>query len=309
MTWHTKALASPYTERLPQEPQNALTSRFTQAERDALQRLRPMLPDIRRMAYNGETPKTISLWGVSIDPLDPTADPRASVVLMKFLRARKLDAIAAKTLLVEVLRWRKKVNIDELMNKEFPKATILVPRQRFGKDKAGRSVMYTLFTSEHVKLARTELEADSKMFIERKARSLEELARSLNYETIDRVTRVIDMSKMSLDVLLDPKWTHNSMLTRVTHDYYPDFSAYKFAINAPLRAVAATWFSSLFATVKPDGRLHFIGKDTKTIGKKLSSVIDLDELPEQFGGKAIGFSWEVEDMTAPRDDVVAEAQE
>jgi phosphatidylinositol transfer protein SFH5 len=92
------------------EPQNALTQKFTQAEWDALKELRvsmPLseagstyayiaqqakLPEIWKAAYAPDdataTPKPITLWGITIDPENPTNDARVSVVLMKWLRAR-----------------------------------------------------------------------------------------------------------------------------------------------------------------------------------------------------------------------------
>ncbi|GJE93352.1 CRAL/TRIO domain-containing protein [Phanerochaete sordida] len=256
-----------------------------------------MLPEIHRIVYGGDTPKTISIWGITIDPQDPAADPRASVVLMKFLRARKLDVGTAKTLLIEVLRWRQQVNIDDIMTRQFPGTKMLATK--FGKDKEGQPVVYNLVSPENAKSIWAELEADSKMVIQRTVRNMEKLARSLNYETIDRVTRVTDMTMMSLEDLGDPKRTQNAVLMRVMRDYYPDFSTHKFAVNAPFLLAATTWVSSFFIT--PDGgTVQFVGKGAKTIAKKLSEVIDPTELPEQFGGKATGFHWKMEGTTEPQ---------
>ncbi|GJE93355.1 CRAL/TRIO domain-containing protein [Phanerochaete sordida] len=290
-----------HTEALCQEPQNALTRRFTQAERDALKNLRPMLPEIRSTAYGGDTPKTISLWGVTIDPQDPAANPRASVVLMKFLRARKLDVGAAKTLLIEVLRWRKQVDIDDIMTRQFPGTKM--PTTKFGKDREGQPVIYNLINQESTKSICAELEADSKMVIERTARNLEQLARSLDYETTDRVTRVTDMTLMSLEDLGGSKLAQNATYVRVVRDYYPDFSTSWFAVNAPMLLSVQSWVASLF--VAPGGgKVQFVGKGAKTIVQKLSEVIDPAELPEQFGGRATGFYWKLEGSTPGTDAVV-----
>ena len=45
------------------------------------------LQDIAKEAYGDDAPDTISLWGVDIDT-NGTPNARASVALMKFLRAR-----------------------------------------------------------------------------------------------------------------------------------------------------------------------------------------------------------------------------
>jgi hypothetical protein len=93
-----------------EEPQNALTQKFTDKEWVALKEFRvrrcttpphpslthccllsqPHLPDILEKAYDGKegartTP--IVIWGVELDP-NGKKDARASVVLMKWLRAR-----------------------------------------------------------------------------------------------------------------------------------------------------------------------------------------------------------------------------
>lgn len=46
-----------------------------------------LLKDIAKEAYGDDAPASISLWGVNIDT-DGTPNARASVALMKFLRAR-----------------------------------------------------------------------------------------------------------------------------------------------------------------------------------------------------------------------------
>ena len=46
-----------------------------------------MLPSVIEEVYKDAKPETITLWGVTIDPKG-TTDARASVILMKFLRAR-----------------------------------------------------------------------------------------------------------------------------------------------------------------------------------------------------------------------------
>jgi hypothetical protein len=92
-----------------EEPQNSLTQKFTDKEWAALKEFRvratlpllhirerthvlsqPFLPEIFEKAYDGKdgvrtTP--IVIWGVELDP-NGKKDARASVVLMKWLRAR-----------------------------------------------------------------------------------------------------------------------------------------------------------------------------------------------------------------------------
>ena len=94
-----------------EEPQNPLTQKFTDKEWAALKEFRvrsphpnptphvcsfsslaaqPHLPDIFEKAYDGKEgalTTSIVIWGVELDP-NGKKDARASVVLMKWLRAR-----------------------------------------------------------------------------------------------------------------------------------------------------------------------------------------------------------------------------
>ncbi|EKM50159.1 uncharacterized protein PHACADRAFT_213912 [Phanerochaete carnosa HHB-10118-sp] len=280
-------LASP--ERTQAEPQNPLTLRFTEAEWKALRKLRPLLPEIRRIAYDGsDTPKTFSIWGVTIDPMDPAADARASVVLVKFLRARKLDVGATKTLLIDLLRWRQEVNIDELVKRTFPPFKMCIVA--FGKDKAGRPVIYSQVDSGSGRYLRKELEEDSKTVILRAARNWENSVRKLDYESVDRMTRVIDVGPVLPENGSKSQPQTNAAYKRVVKDYYPDFLGSVVAINAPSGLVTSTRISSFFGTPK-DGAIQWVGKGQGTIAKKLLKIIDADQLPKQYGGEADGFSW------------------
>lgn len=53
------------------------------------------LPDVFAKAFPGN-PKakdtSVTIWGIAIDPTNPANDARVSVVLMKFLRARYVQA-------------------------------------------------------------------------------------------------------------------------------------------------------------------------------------------------------------------------
>jgi hypothetical protein len=56
---------------------------LTQPEKDAVEKLKASLPDIKRSA---NVPEDYKLWGVPLD--DKSTDERLHVILVKFLRAR-----------------------------------------------------------------------------------------------------------------------------------------------------------------------------------------------------------------------------
>jgi hypothetical protein len=55
--------------------------------------------------------------------------------------SRKLDVDGAESLLVETLRWRQEVKIDELMKRRSQRVFSAVP---FGCDRMGRPVLYVI---------------------------------------------------------------------------------------------------------------------------------------------------------------------
>lgn len=76
-------------------PQNSspLTNQFTETERARVQLLVTTLPLIFEEAFKdlkdeAQCTASVDFWGVPIDPLKGDADPRVSVILVKFLRAR-----------------------------------------------------------------------------------------------------------------------------------------------------------------------------------------------------------------------------
>lgn len=51
-----------------------------------------------------------------------------------------------------------------------------------------------------------------------------------------------------------------------------------------------TRVSSFFVTPE-DGAVQFVGRSKETVAKKLLEIIDAEQLPRQYGGKANGFFW------------------
>ena len=117
------------------------------------------LPEIYKEVHGeDEKYKPFTIWDIAIDPLNPAADARVSVVLMKFLRARfelayiaplpetnqvyrlfrQLDVDATQEMLTQTLQWRKEVDVGEIMKHHSRRA---LGARTFGHDKAGRPVM------------------------------------------------------------------------------------------------------------------------------------------------------------------------
>lgn len=84
----------------------------------------------------------MALWGVPIDPSNPTADARVSVVLVKFLRARSLNVDQAAQMLTATLKWRDVTfDVQSALKEEFPQDVYGGMAHIAGKDKEGRPVV------------------------------------------------------------------------------------------------------------------------------------------------------------------------
>lgn len=79
-----------------------------------LSRLFAELPSILTEAAHSE------IWGVQLTP-DGTHVP-SSIVLEKFLRANDKDVAKAKSQLTEALKWRKSMDVEKLLEREYDSA-------------------------------------------------------------------------------------------------------------------------------------------------------------------------------------------
>lgn len=150
-----------------EEPQNELTKKFTEAEWKAVKELRvrlpspplaaeywfsspspvlqSQLPSVFERAYPDAkpAPSSITLWGVELSPTAPSA--KASVILVKFARARNLVVKDAADMLVNTLKWRDEFKIDEVLKEQFDPEVFGKLGRVYGKDKQGRPVTYNLY--------------------------------------------------------------------------------------------------------------------------------------------------------------------
>ena len=123
------------------------------------------LSEIYTNAYGPDAPepRVISIWGIQIDVADSASDPRASVVLMKFLRAtryvcltfirinfmperlnhRWLNVDEAQVQLTNTLKWRrmfKMITTDKILTPRYKSSSFA----HFGHDKMGLPVMFVM---------------------------------------------------------------------------------------------------------------------------------------------------------------------
>jgi hypothetical protein len=271
-----------------EEPQNPLTKKFTEQEWTALKELRKQIPKVIAEAYSDNPEiksKPLILWGVRIDS-NGTKDPRASVILMKFLRARNLNPDAAAQMLTATIRWRDQFKIDELLKEEFPSDVFGKLGYVYGKDKGGRPVTYNLYG------ANQDLNAvfgDVERFIRWRVKLMEQSILKLDFNDIDQVVQVHDYEGVSMRNRDANSKNAASEATSIFQNHYPEFLYRKFFINVPTLLSWIFWLFKTLVSAQTFAKMSVVGGGNHAIAKALGEVISVEELPVRYGGEAKGF--------------------
>lgn len=212
-----------------------------------------------------------------------------TLTLLRFLRARKFDVAAAKTMFVECEKWRKEFGTDDLPRtfdyKEKPEVFKFYPQYYHKTDKDGRPVyieklgkidlnaMYKITTAERMlqnlvteyeKLADPRLPACS-----RKAGKL-----------LETCCTIMDLKGVGI-TSIPSVYGYVRQASGISQNYYPERLGKLYLINAP-------WgFSGAFNAVKgfldpvTVDKIHILGSNYK---KELLAQVPAENLPEDFGG-------------------------
>ncbi|ESK97874.1 cral trio domain protein [Moniliophthora roreri MCA 2997] len=271
-----------------EEPQNALTERFTQAEWNALKEFRKLLPEMFAAAYDQKADaKTtpITLWGVKIVPTNPL-DARTSVVLMKFLRARNLNPTAAKDMFIATLRWRDEFNVDAACKEQFPDDVFGKLGYIYGKDKEGRPVVYNVYGGNKDIKA---VFGDVQRFLRWRVAFMEKSIQQLDFETVDQMIQIHDYEGVSMSSRDANSKNAASEASSIFSSHYPELLYKKFFVNVPSYL---TWIFWIFKPLLPAAtlaKMSVVGTGSHTIGKSLLPHVNAKDLPKGYGGEAEAF--------------------
>ncbi|OOF96624.1 hypothetical protein ASPCADRAFT_206809 [Aspergillus carbonarius ITEM 5010] len=212
-----------------------------------------------------------------------------TLTLLRFLRARKFDVAAAKTMFVDCEKWRKDFGTDELVRtfeyNEKAQVFQYYPQYYHKTDKDGRPVyieklgkidlnaMYKITTAERMlqnlvteyeKLADPRLPACS-----RKAGKL-----------LETCCTIMDLKGVGI-TSVPSVYGYVKQASAISQNYYPERLGKLYLINAP-------WgFSSVFNVVKgfldpvTVNKIHVLGSGYK---KDLLAQVPAENLPVEFGG-------------------------
>ncbi|KAJ5095554.1 Cellular retinaldehyde binding/alpha-tocopherol transport [Penicillium alfredii] len=212
-----------------------------------------------------------------------------TLTLLRFLRARKFDVEAAKTMFTTTEKWRKEFGTNDLARtfdyKEKEQVFQYYPQYYHKTDKDGRPVyiekmgkidlnaMYKITTGERMlqnlvteyeKLSDPRLPACS-----RKAGKL-----------LETCCSIMDLKGVGI-TSVPSVYGYVKQASDISQNYYPERLGKLYLINAP-------WgFSSVFSVVKgfldpvTVNKIHVLGSGYQ---KELLSQVPAENLPAEFGG-------------------------
>jgi len=241
--------------------------------------------DIDRPA-DGTAPAVTTLWGIDLVPGEVEKNAKASVVLMKFLRARNLSISEAKDMLINTLRWRNEINIPQVMSEIFPSDVFGNLGYVYGKDKDGRPVTYNLYG------ANQDLKAvfgDTQRFIRWRVSLMEKGVQLLDFETVDQIVQVHDYEGVGMSSRTPESKAAASEATNIFQSHYPELLYRKYFVNVPMIMSWIFWMFKPLLSAATIAKMSVVGRGKETIGKELGVIIDKSELPKRYGGDADAF--------------------
>ncbi|PVG04713.1 CRAL/TRIO domain-containing protein [Serendipita vermifera] len=266
-----------------QEPQNRFTEAFTEQEWEGVKKLRSLLPEISAEAYDNKE-KVPRLWGVELSSTSPTA--KASVVLVKFIRARQGDLEAAKTMLVSTLKWREEFKVDHLAKEEFPEDVFGKVGVISGKDKEGRPVTYNFYGSVSPEIVFKDVD----QFLRWRVNLMERGISLINFETVDSMVQVhgkrdVGLASVGLGGRTANSKAAASQASQIFSDYYPELLHKKFFVSVPTLLTWIFWTFTKLLSPATQKKMAVVGSGPATISEALLPVISKEELLKRYGGE------------------------
>ena len=269
------------------EPQakNPLTSKFTEAERTAVNELRTRLPLLLSEAFPDKADASTApfeIWGITLHP-ERVDDARLDVVLVKFLRARALDVDAAGKMFTDTLKWRVEFRAAETVNEQFDETVFGKLGHVHGKDKEGRPITYNIYGGDQDLKA---IFSDTERFLRWRVGLMERGLREIDFVNTDAMVQVHDYAGVSMSSRDANSKKAAGEASKLFQDYYPELLAAKFFVNVPSLFTWIFWLFKPLVSAQTLAKMKVVGTGPQVIGNELLPVIPADQLPTQYGGQS-----------------------
>ena len=211
-------------------------------------------------------------------------------VLIRFLRARKLDLNKTFEMFTKYLKWRLENNIEEISKYEFselPKVKVFYPHGFHKVDKMGRPLYFEitgdLNVDELFKITNSErlLKYEMKQY-EYLLNHMFPICSQNAKSYITQSVTILDIKKHTTKFLSKKILDFLKMISGFAQDYYPETLGALYVINAGFTFKVIWTAIKAFLDEKTRKKVTTLGSDYK---KKLLEIIDEENLPSIIGGK------------------------
>lgn len=210
--------------------------------------------------------------------------------LLRFLRARKFDLAAAKTMIIAAEQWRKDFGVDDIVQnfdfKEKETVDKYYPQYYHKMDKDGRPIYIERLGKLDIKelYKATTMDRQLKRLVLEYEKFLNERLPATSKAVghpVETSCTILDLGGVSLTNFYRVK-DYVFAASSIGQDRYPECMGKFYIINAP-------WaFSGVWSLIKPwldevtVSKIEILGSGYKD---KLLAQIPAENLPAEFGGK------------------------
>lgn len=211
-------------------------------------------------------------------------------VLIRFLRARKMDLNKSHEMFVNTLKWRRENKIEEIFSYEFPELPQVkrfYPHGFHKTDKAGRPVYFELSG---------DLNIDELFKITSPERLLRYQIRQYEYlmnfvfpacsqfsgSYVSQSVSIFDLKKQTTKFMSKKVLDFLKLVSGFSQNHYPETLGNLYIVNSGMMFKVVWTAVKPFLDEKTKKKIVTLGSDYK---KKLLEVIDEENLPALLGGK------------------------
>eukprot|EP00823_Brevimastigomonas_motovehiculus_P009274 TRINITY_DN893_c0_g1_i1.p1 TRINITY_DN893_c0_g1~~TRINITY_DN893_c0_g1_i1.p1 ORF type:complete len:415 (+),score=113.25 TRINITY_DN893_c0_g1_i1:30-1247(+) len=207
--------------------------------------------------------------------------------LLRFLRARNFDLKAASEMRTKHLAWRKKYDVDTILQKKPGKVDLihkLVPGRQHLTDKEGRPVLYEKIGKSAALAMQSFVTGDEYLRAhiykqESLIATCEEMSKKLG-KNIETFTYIIDLEGASVDLFKSTAFL--SMCSENDKDNYPERLGRMLVINAPSFVTMFWKMVQALMDTKTKEKVMLCGTNYK---EELLKIIPEENVPKEYGGK------------------------
>ncbi|WOG87173.1 hypothetical protein DCAR_0206396 [Daucus carota subsp. sativus] len=231
-----------------------------------------------------ENLRDLSLWGV---PLLPSKGHAATdVILMKFLKARDFKAVEAFKMLQKTLKWRRRLQIDQIIDEDFghdlENAGYICSRGKNGHPVC--YVAHRISKWKNLCKKKSFVKVDKReMFLKWNIKFMEKCIQHIDFRPggANSVIRIVDLNHAPANAMKELHFFFRR-ISILFRENYPGIIFRHVFINVPLWILAYHTLQLKHLSLKARNKFIFVKpyKVTKTLLKSIAP----ESLPVEYGG-------------------------